>query len=53
MKQIHVRMYQNNGKDGYSVHAHIEYIPEKAPVRHILGYNSISGCYTFFLLWGE
>ena len=52
-KQLHVRIYKNKDleKEGYDVHAHIEYLPEKAPFRHILGYGASDGCEEFEIRW--
>ena len=52
-EQIHVRMYNYKNAEGYSVHAHIEFIPEKAPLRHILGWNMKNGCNEFKEEWSR
>lgn len=54
-RQLHVRMYKDKDweQEGYDVHAHIEYTPERAPLRHLLGVGMINGCDLFEEIWKE
>jgi len=52
-KQLHVRFY--DGGVGYAIEAsaHIEYIPEVHPIKHLLGKECVNGCHLFWRQWNN